>query len=71
LIRLDSQFPLFDSLPPVDWSIERKREYFDWTERVIAGVRGTNAPLEALYDDVLARARSVLAVLEALDRDPV
>ena len=28
--------------PPKDWSIERKREYFDWPKKVIDQVRGTN-----------------------------
>lgn len=48
--------------PPADWSIERRLEYLDWTERVIAGCRGTNATLERCYDDALARARSIVGV---------
>jgi len=32
--------------PPAEWSLERKREYFDWSERVVAGCRGSNAALE-------------------------
>jgi len=46
--------------PPAGWPLERRREYLDWTEAVIAGVRGTNAPLEGRYDQVLARGRRVL-----------
>jgi len=38
------------SSPPADWSKERKTEYFDWAARVIAGVRGTNPTLEAIFD---------------------
>jgi (p)ppGpp synthase/HD superfamily hydrolase len=53
--------------PPVSWSLERRRRYFDWTARVVAGVRGTSAPLEALYDDVLAAGYQVLEGLEALE----
>jgi guanosine-3',5'-bis(diphosphate) 3'-pyrophosphohydrolase len=41
--------------PAKGWSLERRREYLDWTEQVIAGCRGTNAPLEDHYDGVLAR----------------
>jgi len=41
--------------PPQGWSLERKQEYFDWAEKVIAGVRGTNADLEAIFDGILAR----------------
>jgi hypothetical protein len=29
--------------PPADWSLERKREYFDWAKSVIDRVRGANA----------------------------
>lgn len=47
--------------PPSDWSIERRREYLDWTEQVINGLRGENARLEARYDAVLAEARQMLA----------
>lgn len=41
--------------PPADWSLERKREYFDWAAAVVAGLRGANAALEALFDEVVAR----------------
>lgn len=40
---------------PPDWPTERKRAYFDWAAAVIAGLRGTNAKLEAIADGVLAR----------------
>jgi GTP diphosphokinase / guanosine-3',5'-bis(diphosphate) 3'-diphosphatase len=36
--------------PPKDWSLTRKREYFDWAKRVIDQVRGTNAALERRFD---------------------
>src|SRR5262245_57806635 len=36
--------------PPAGWSLERRREYLDWSDRVIAGCRGYNAALEKLYD---------------------
>lgn len=41
--------------PPADWSLERKREYFDWAAAVVAGLRGVNAALDALFDEVYAR----------------
>jgi len=47
--------------PPADWQVDRRREYFDWTERVVRGCRGTNTALEARYDEVLATARTRLA----------
>jgi guanosine-3',5'-bis(diphosphate) 3'-pyrophosphohydrolase len=43
--------------PPVDWSFDRIREYLDWTERVVNGLRGENADLDALYDTSLKSAR--------------
>jgi guanosine-3',5'-bis(diphosphate) 3'-pyrophosphohydrolase len=45
---------------PVDWTMERKREYLDWAERVVAGCRGCNAKLEAHFDAVLKQRREAL-----------
>ena len=36
--------------PPPDWSLERRREYFDWAKAVIDGLRGVHAGLEAVFD---------------------
>ncbi|MBM3151884.1 MAG: HD domain-containing protein [Gammaproteobacteria bacterium] len=36
--------------PPAEWSEQRKREYFDWAGRVVAGCRGVNDRLEAAFD---------------------
>lgn len=41
--------------PPAKWSLQRKREYFDWAAKVVAGLRGTHAPLEAVFDALYAR----------------
>lgn len=46
--------------PPADWSLERRRDYLDWSEQVVNGLRGQNPELEALYDQVLAEGRSRL-----------
>jgi len=46
--------------PPVSWPIERRQEYLDWTERVVAGCRGSLAALEAYYDRVLREGRELL-----------
>ena len=43
--------------PPQDWSLARRIEYLDWTEKVVAGCRGTNDGLEKLYDEVLKKGR--------------
>ena len=37
------------------WSLQRKREYFDWAKRVIDQVRGTNARLERRFDSLYRR----------------
>ena len=41
--------------PPANWSPERKKEYFDWAAKVVAGVRGIHPGLEAVFDGLLAR----------------
>lgn len=46
--------------PPVDWSRERRREYLDWADQVVAGCRGCNPAIEAVYDDIMAEARRSL-----------
>lgn len=38
--------------PPTDWTLERKREYFDWAKAVVDQVRGTNAKLERRFDQL-------------------
>ncbi|MDQ2746001.1 MAG: HD domain-containing protein [Acidobacteriota bacterium] len=43
--------------PPDGWSKERRIEYINWGEKVIAGLRGTNANLEKHFDDLIANAR--------------
>ncbi len=45
---------------PPDWSLERRLDYLDWTERVVNGCRGVCSPLERLYDRVLAEGRRTL-----------
>jgi guanosine-3',5'-bis(diphosphate) 3'-pyrophosphohydrolase len=40
--------------PPRDWSLERRREYFDWAAQVVAGLRGVSPRLESLFDGALA-----------------
>ena len=37
--------------PPADWTPERKREYFEWTRRVVDGMRGSHAQLELIFDE--------------------
>ena len=43
--------------PPDGWSDERRLEYINWGERVINGVRGTNANLEKHFDKLIEKAK--------------
>lgn len=36
--------------PPSDWQLARRQEYFDWAKRVVDGLRGAHAGLEAISD---------------------
>jgi guanosine-3',5'-bis(diphosphate) 3'-pyrophosphohydrolase len=44
--------------PPPDWSLTRRIEYLTWTEKVVAGCRGTNVALDKLYDQVIEKGRA-------------
>jgi len=46
--------------PPEGWSMERRTEYLDWSERVVDGCRGANEALVAHYDEVLRECRRLL-----------
>ena len=50
------------STPPPGWSHERRSEYMSWGDRVVKGLRGCNAGLEAHYDAVIKEARASLEV---------
>ena len=50
--------------PPSTWPLDRRRDYLDWAERVVAGCRGTHPVLEALFDQTLQDARIRLGVGE-------
>jgi (p)ppGpp synthase/HD superfamily hydrolase len=50
--------------PPVNWPLERRLEYLDWTEKVIDGLRGSNPALEAYYDQILDEGRQALAIAQ-------
>ena len=36
--------------PPAHWPLERRQQYVDWSNRVIAGCRAHNERLEKIYD---------------------
>src|SRR5688572_836606 len=39
---------------PASWDLARRREYFDWAKRVVDGLRGEHAGLEAAFDAAYA-----------------
>jgi (p)ppGpp synthase/HD superfamily hydrolase len=45
---------------PPDWSLERKLEYLAWSRLVVAGGRGVNPALEALFDQAAEAAERAL-----------
>ena len=47
--------------PPPDWSLDRRREYFEWAKQVVDGCRGANAALERRFDKAVAAGLAVLA----------
>lgn len=40
--------------PPAGWSLERRRQYFDWAKEVVDQLRGTHPELERRFDEVYA-----------------
>jgi guanosine-3',5'-bis(diphosphate) 3'-pyrophosphohydrolase len=42
------------SMPPAGWSPEKIQDYADWSARVVAGLRGSHAGLEELFDEAWA-----------------
>ena len=36
--------------PPPTWSLRRRRAYFDWAKKVVAGVQGVNRKLEKAFE---------------------
>jgi (p)ppGpp synthase/HD superfamily hydrolase len=51
--------------PPEDWDLKRRREYVEWGENVVAGLRGANPELERLFDEVVDEAKKSLDQSEA------
>jgi len=50
------------TMPPKDWPLERRQEYLLWTEKVVAGLRGTNAALEEYYDHELSSGKLLMGI---------
>lgn len=48
------------AVPPADWSVQRKRDYFAWAAEVVDGLRGVNPLLEGILDGLLARRSEIV-----------
>jgi hypothetical protein len=46
--------------PPTDWTLERRRDYFLWAQRVVAGCRDARPRLEAIFDASYAQGLDAL-----------
>lgn len=44
--------------PPVGWPLQRIIDYFDWAEKVVAGLKGVNRSLEDMFDECLINGRA-------------
>jgi (p)ppGpp synthase/HD superfamily hydrolase len=47
--------------PPVDWSLDRRREYLAWAQAVAQGLRGANPWLEQMFDAAAKELEATLA----------
>lgn len=47
------------SSPPADWSVQRKREYFDWAKRVVDGLSAPNQMLKAEFERLYGQGESL------------
>ena len=50
------------AMPPENWPLKRRSEYLLWTEQVVAGLRGTNDPLEKYYDEEFKGGKLFLGI---------
>ena len=46
--------------PPTPWSLDRRRDYLDWSAAVVAGCHGCHPALERHYITILRHGRAVL-----------
>jgi len=46
--------------PPLGWDLGRRREYFEWSKRVVDGCRGVSPRLEQWFDAAYAAGLSAL-----------
>jgi (p)ppGpp synthase/HD superfamily hydrolase len=47
------------SSPPPDWDFQRRKEYFEWSKRVVDGLTAPNPALKAEFDKTYRRSDGV------------
>ncbi len=57
--------------PPKGWSIKRKEEYLDWSDKVVTELSGTNVQLENHFSEVLSNCRAKLEKQKEKELDTV
>jgi GTP diphosphokinase / guanosine-3',5'-bis(diphosphate) 3'-diphosphatase len=60
LIKIADKITNVTDIASADWPVERKMEYLEWAEKVVAGLRGQNAALEGMFDRALAKSYGVV-----------
>jgi (p)ppGpp synthase/HD superfamily hydrolase len=46
--------------PPSGWDLDRREDYVRWAEAVVAGCRGLNDVLDAVFEDAARQARGAI-----------
>jgi guanosine-3',5'-bis(diphosphate) 3'-pyrophosphohydrolase len=46
--------------PPEEWSVDRRREYLDWSRQVVAGCRGVCSDLELYFDQLTTEGEAAI-----------
>ncbi len=44
-----------DEMPPADWDMVRRRQYFDWAKQVVDQIRDVHEGLAKLFDEAYAK----------------
>lgn len=48
--------------PPVNWDLDRQREYFEWAQRVIGGLTAPHPALKTRFDEAVRQFEESLSV---------
>lgn len=50
--------------PPASWPLQRRLDYLNWSEKVVAGCRGVNFKLDTAFDKTIEQAHEKLSLAE-------